>query len=642
MAVLTVQNLSVSFGERVLFSDVSFDVETRDKIGFIGANGVGKTTLFKVISGEINPTEGDVVRNKELKIGYMQQHACNNPKRSVYFELLSVFEHLQDMEKEIESVSQLLENQQGDLNKLIEKQLSLNEKYENEGGLTYKSRTRSALSGLGFNEDDMQMEVCKLSGGQLSKLSLAKLLLGGANFLLLDEPTNHLDIASVEWLESFIKDFKGAIIVISHDRYFLDAVTNKTIEVEHNKMMSYIGNYSAFIKKKEEYNESLKNKYENDLKEIKRIEGIIAQQKKFGQAHNYITIASKQKQLDRVKDNIETPDSEVETLSFSLSPNRESGNDVLICKELEKSFGEKKLFSNVDLHITKGEKVFLLGSNGCGKTTLFKTILGLYKTSGSVQLGANVDIGYFDQVQADLTLEKTALDEVWDEFPQMSQTKIRTALGAFMFSGDDVFKKIKYLSGGERARVALLKLMLNGANFLLLDEPTNHLDTASREALEKTLSEYGGTMFVISHDRYFINKLSDKIVTLTADKAEVCLGDYDRYAQRVKNIKTSEIVEQKKEKRNNNDYFAKKELQSNIRKAKTKIERIEKDIEKTEQEIERLETELTQESVLTDFERLTELTNELEKVKITSEELLENWSISQEELENLEKTVIEQ
>ena len=636
MAVLTVQNLSISFSQRELFSNMSFDVEAYDKIGFIGANGVGKTTFFKIISGEVSATQGEIFKSKELKIGYMQQHACNHPERSVYLELLSVFDDLMQLENEIEEVTVLLEKQQGKIDELIEKQIYLQEKYENDGGLTYKSRTRSALLGLGFNEDDMAMEVKKLSGGQLSKLSLAKLLLSGANFLLLDEPTNHLDIKSVEWLESFIKDFRGGIIVISHDRYFLDAVTNKTVEIEHQKAITYKGNYTQFIKKKEEAEETLKNKYENDMKEIKRIEGIIAKQKKFGQAHNYVTIASKQKQIDRVKDELVTPDSEVEKLSFKLSPDKESGQDVLICKDVEKSFGDKKIFSNVNLHIRKGERVFLLGANGCGKTTLFKTINGIYNTNGEVKIGSNVEIGYFDQVQADLGLENTVLDEVWNTYPDMEQSKVRGALGAFMFSGDDVFKLIKNLSGGERARIALLKLMLKGANFLLLDEPTNHLDTSSREALEKTLSEYGGTMLLISHDRYFINKLADKIVSFNKDGIETTIGDYDRFVEKEKERKQEAVIDDKKEKRVNHDYFAKKELKSNIRKTKTKISRCEKEIEETEKEIEKLEEELQEEKVVTNFELLTEISIKIDKLKQRNDELLIEWEDCVEELEKLE------
>ncbi|MGN0550896.1 MAG: ABC-F family ATP-binding cassette domain-containing protein [Acutalibacteraceae bacterium] len=637
MAVLSVQGLSVAFVERVLFENVGFEVEQRDKIGFIGANGAGKTTIFKILAGTLQPTNGAVIKSKDVKIGYMQQHACTNPDRSVYDELLSVFSHLQEAEKEIEAITNALEKGKDNADSLIERQLYLQEKYENEGGLTYKSRTRSALLGLGFTDEDMNTQTKKLSGGQLSKLSLAKLLLGGANLLLLDEPTNHLDISSVEWLEGFIRDFKGAVIVISHDRYFLDAVTNKTMELEHKKITCYTGGYTEFINKKEKLNEDLKRKYENDLKEIKRIEGIVEQQKRWGQKHNFITAASKQKQADRLKEQLVVPDGELDTLSFKLTPKAESGNDVLICTGLEKSFGEKTLFKNVDLHITKGERVFLLGPNGCGKTTLLKILKGIYETSGEIKLGANVDIGYFDQVQADLNPDKTALDEVWDSYPDMTQTQVRTALGSFMFSGDEVFKPVKNLSGGERARIALLKLMLKGANLLLLDEPTNHLDASSREALEKTLGEYGGTMFIISHDRYFINKLADRIITLSENGAASFLGNYDRYIEKQKGKEAQAKTEQKKEKQGNNDYFAKKQLQSEIRKTRTRLSKCEQEIENTEQRISELEQLLQSEETATDFERLTELSAELENMHTQNERLMEEWTEIQEQLETLEK-----
>lgn len=528
MPALSVRNLTMTFIERNLFTDVSFDVEERDKVGFIGANGVGKTTLFKILNGEISPVSGTVTFSKNVRPGYMEQHACNNPRADVYHELLSVFDHLSNMETEISALAHQIDNKSGNLDELVERQTMLIEQFERAGGLTYKSRTRSALLGLGFSENDFTMPVGNLSGGQRSKLCLAKLLLSQSNMLLLDEPTNHLDIDAIAWLEGFLRDFKGAMIIISHDRYFLDNVTNKTIELEHNRAMVYKGSYSEFVKKKESVNESLKNKYEHDLKEIKRIEGIVEQQKRWGQAHNFITAASKQKEADRIKDGLVAPESELETMRMHFEPRCESGNDVLICKNLAKSFDNKQLFKNVDIHIRKGERVFIIGGNGCGKTTLFRILTG--KTpmnSGEYDYGANVEIGYFDQMQQNLDLSKTALDEVWDTFPNMTQTEVRSALASFLFKGDEVFKPLSKMSGGERARVSLLKLMLKGSNFLLLDEPTNHLDASSREELEKTLLDYSGTMLIVSHDRYFINKIADRILLLTNNGVKEYLGNYD-------------------------------------------------------------------------------------------------------------------
>lgn len=635
MPALSVRNLTMTFIERNLFTDVSFDVEERDKVGFIGANGVGKTTLFKILNGEISPVSGTVTFSKNVHPGYMEQHACNNPRADVYHELLSVFDHLSDMETEISALAHQIDNKSGNLDELVERQTMLIEQFERAGGLTYKSRTRSALLGLGFSENDFTMPVGNLSGGQRSKLCLAKLLLSQSNMLLLDEPTNHLDIDAIAWLEGFLRDFKGAMIIISHDRYFLDNVTNKTIELEHNRAMVYKGSYSEFVKKKESVNESLKNKYEHDLKEIKRIEGIVEQQKRWGQAHNFITAASKQKEADRIKDGLVAPESELETMRMHFEPRCESGNDVLICKNLAKSFDNKQLFKNVDIHIRKGERVFIIGGNGCGKTTLFRILTG--KTpmnSGEYDYGANVEIGYFDQMQQNLDLSKTALDEVWDTFPNMTQTEVRSALASFLFKGDEVFKPLSKMSGGERARVSLLKLMLKGSNFLLLDEPTNHLDASSREELEKTLLDYSGTMLIVSHDRYFINKIADRILLLTNNGVKEYLGNYDYYLERTTAEKSGAVpTENKKDKKEKtqNDYFLQKQKQSEERKRQTKLKKAEAEIERLDEEIAKTQELLSSEEVAADYEKLMELSKLLEDLQKQQEEQYEIW----EELESM-------
>ena len=635
MPALSVRNLTMTFIERNLFTDVSFDVEERDKVGFIGANGVGKTTLFKILNGEISPVSGTVAFSKNVRPGYMEQHACNNPRADVYHELLSVFDYLSDMETEISALAHQIDNKSGNLDELVERQTMLIEQFERAGGLTYKSRTRSALLGLGFSENDFTMPVGNLSGGQRSKLCLAKLLLSQSNMLLLDEPTPaSMDIA-IAWLEGFLRDFKGAMIIISHDRYFLDNVTNKTIELEHNRAMVYKGSYSEFVKKKESVNESLKNKYEHDLKEIKRIEGIVEQQKRWGQAHNFITAASKQKEADRIKDGLVAPESELETMRMHFEPRCESGNDVLICKNLAKSFDDKQLFKNVDIHIRKGERVFIIGGNGCGKTTLFRILTG--KTpmnSGEYDYGANVEIGYFDQMQQNLDLSKTALDEVWDTFPNMTQTEVRSALASFLFKGDEVFKPLSKMSGGERARVSLLKLMLKGSNFLLLDEPTNHLDASSREELEKTLLDYSGTMLIVSHDRYFINKIADRILLLTNNGVKEYLGNYDYYLERTTAEKLGAVpTENKKDKKEKtqNDYFLQKQKQSEERKRQTKLKKAEAEIERLDEEIAKTQELLSSEEVAADYEKLMELSKLLEDLQKQQEEQYEIW----EELESM-------
>ena len=626
MPALSVRNLGVTFVERVLFSGVSFDVESRDKVGFIGANGVGKTTLFRVLNGEISPSEGTVAFEKNTRVGYMEQHACRNPEVDVYHELLGVFDYLAEMEAELSVLNQKIARRPADIDALIERQMRLIEEHERLGGLTYKSRTRAALLGLGFTEAEFAMPVGNLSGGQRSKLCLAKLLLSRSNLLLLDEPTNHLDIQSVRWLEDFLRDFKGAMMIISHDRYFLDHVTNKTVELEHSKTMCYKGAYSEFIKKKQAYNESLKNKYENDLKEIRRIEGIVEQQKRWGREHNFITAASKQKEADRIKAQLVAPESELETMRMRFTPKCESGNDVLMCRGIAKSFGEKHLFCDVNIHIRKGERVFILGENGCGKTTLFKILTAsLPQDSGEFEYGANVMLGYFDQMQQNLSLDKTAIDEVWDTYPSLTQTEVRSALASFLFKGEEVFKPLAKMSGGERARVSLLKLMLKGANLLLLDEPTNHLDAASREERERTLLDYSGTLLIISHDRYFINKLADRVLVLQKDGVKEYLGNYDYYLERTKDEQEQTKQTAAKKEKPQNDYFLKKQQASEERKRQTKISRAEAEIERLDAAIEAAQALLATEEVASDYEKLLAISEQLESLRKEQEEQYAIW-----------------
>ncbi len=629
MAVLSVHNLEMSFSERVLFSQVSFDIEASDKVGFIGVNGVGKTTLFKILCGKIEQTGGDFFTSKNLKIGYMEQHACSNSENTVYNELLSVFPHLIKMEEEIDRLNLDLEMGRSD-EKTIMRHTELSEQFAAMDGLVYKSRTASALTGLGFKQEDFNMPVKKLSGGQRSKLSLAKLLLSGSDIILLDEPTNHLDINSVGWLESFIRDFKGAAIIISHDRYFLDTVTNKTMELEHEKLQMYKGNYTEFIRKKEEAKKAAENKYKKDMAEIKRIEGIIEQQKRWNREKNIKTAESKQKEIDRIKENLVVPESELENIKFKFQPNTESGNDVLMCEGVSKTFGEKKIFENVNMHIRKGEKVFIVGSNGCGKTTLFRIIMGTVPADrGEIDFGAKVETEYFDQMQENLNMEKTAMDEIWDEYPKMTQTQVRTSLGAFLFKGDEVFKPINQMSGGERARVSLLKLMLGGGNFLLLDEPTNHLDTTSKEALEESLKSYEGTMLIISHDRYFINKLADRILELKLEGMTEYLGNYDYYME--KRLEKSgqdngKTQTETKKSAGAIDYKMKKEMQAQERKRRSMLKKTEQEIEETELEMEKVNEQLADPQVTSDYQKLIELSGKLEELKTKQEQLYEQWA----------------
>lgn len=628
MAVVSVQNLTLSFGEQTLFSDVSFDIYEKEKVGFVGANGVGKTSLFKIIKGDYLADSGACFIGKNVKVGYMEQHTCSD-NRTVYDELISVFDDLIKMEKELDDIALKLTESADDA--LIARQDYLTNEFQKNGGLTYKSLTRSSLIGLGFGEKDFFMETAKLSGGQKSKLILAKLLLSKADLLLLDEPTNHLDIRAVEWLEGFLSAFSGAFIVISHDRYFLDKITNRTIEIENCKLRSYKGNYSDFLIKKKAEQKAIEDKYEQDLKEIERLEGIIAQQRQWNREKNIKTAESKEKVIERIKAQMVVPDAKVQKIRFDFTPKCVSGEDVLDVFELSKSFGDKKIFENVSFHIKRGERVFLLGDNGCGKTTLLKILMQDYPASnGKFRFGANLFTGYFDQVQAKLDLNKTAMDEVWSAFPYLTETRLRNALAAFLFKGDEVYKKLEKCSGGERARIALLKLMLGQFNFLLLDEPTNHLDAFSREELENTLLNYSGTMLIVSHDRYFINKLATSIVELTPDGVNSYIGNYDDYAEK----RCVSLESEKREKPVKvNDYKLKKERASMLRKLKTRLSRLEDEIENAEEKAGLLQEELCTNPP---YEELLKVTEELDAVNKQKDALYEEWEQLSEELTQLE------
>ncbi|MCH5205854.1 MAG: ABC-F family ATP-binding cassette domain-containing protein [Oscillospiraceae bacterium] len=633
MLLLGLNDISVSFADRTLFSGVELEVYEGEKIGFVGVNGCGKTTLLKLLKGELSPDSGSVHFAGGCKVGFMEQFACEGSQKTLYDEALSIFAELEETELRLEELNDKIDfgNCSEDI---IEQQLFLREKFEREGGLTYKSRTAAALMGLGFSESDLALSASALSGGQKSKLQLAKLLLSDADLLLLDEPTNHLDIESVEWLEKFLADYRGAYIVVSHDRYFLDKVTERTIELENRRVSSYKGNYTRFLELKEQDLERRQKVYDATVKEIGRIEGIIEQQKRWNQAHNYVTIASKQKSIDRLSETLEKPEDSPEAIKFSFKCAEGCGNDVLEARRLALSFDEKRLFSCVDLDIKKGERVFLIGGNGCGKTSLFRILTEQYTPdSGEFRYGARVSVGYFDQAQQGLSLEKSALDEVWDEYPSMNETAVRTALAAFLFKGDDVYKKISELSGGERARIALLKLMLSGANFLLLDEPTNHLDITSREALENALLSYDGTMFVISHDRYLINKLADRVYKLTQNGARGYLGNYDYYLEKQSEQQERSVPEKTKKSDNAADYKQRKARDSERRKLVSAAARSEKEIERLDELINAKAAEL---SGLSDYKAAMELSEEIEALRKAQEEEMERWEQAQTALEGFD------
>ena len=632
MAYLHAYNLSISFGEKKLFDNVSFEVGEHDRIGLIGVNGAGKTTLFRLITGEMEPTSGEAFLSKQARIGYLEQHACADETRSIYDEMLSVFQNVMQVERELNETTCQLELGEGSLNELIDRQQALNERFDRMGGLTYRSRTRAALMGLGFAEKEFGQPCGNLSVGQKSKLSLGKLLLSGANLLLLDEPTNHLDIESVEWLEGFLRDFTGAALIISHDRYFLDRVTNRTMEMEHGHVKLLKGNYTEYQQFKKQEREVQQKHYENSMREIKRIEGIIAQQRQWNREKNIRTAESKEKMLGRMKAELEAPEAELESLRFAFLPRMVSGNDVILASGLQKSFDEKKLFAGVELHIRRGDRAFLLGPNGCGKTTLLRVLLGKTPADGGrFTFGTNVQIGYFDQGLGGLHPEKTVLAEIWDTYPAMTQTEVRSALAAFLFQGDAVYQLVRDLSGGEKARTALLKLMLSGANLLLLDEPTNHLDISSREALEDALAGYEGTMLIVSHDRYFINKIANRVLHLTHDGVKEYLGGYDDYVQALEEQPPTPKAAQEKPKQN--AYKLRKERESERRKLTGRIARCEEKIARMDEEITTLNAQLERPEIAADYAKVLELTQQLASLHEEQERLYAQWEQLQEQLE---------
>jgi len=617
----------------VLFENVSFNIENNTKMGFIGTNGVGKTTLFRTILEEEDYT-GDIIKSSELKIGVMEQTPPSSESLTAYDYTLEVFSRFFEIEKEMEIIHLTLEKGEGDTTRLINRQEALNTEYIRNDGLTFRNRTRSMLMGLGFLESELYLPMNALSGGQKTRLSLARTLLSEANFLLLDEPTNHLDIESVRFLEDFLRNCNKAFIVISHDRYFLDKVTNMTIELESRKVTCFTGSYSTYLEKKEQVRKAAERKYENTIAEIKRIEGIIEQQKRWNRERNIRTAEHKQKSIDRLEVTLEKPEEDTSKIKFRFVPERKSGNDVLKVTGLSKSYGEKQLFRDVNFEIKRGERVFLLGPNGCGKSTLYKMIKGTVEApEDSVLFGTNVDCAYYDQDRSDIHSGKDVESELWDAYPKMDRTQIRSALAAFLFRGEDVFKMTDTLSGGEKARISLLEIMLTGANFLLLDEPTNHLDIRSKEALEDAISNFEGTVFIISHDRYLINKMADKILAFENGTVNCYNMNYDDYVNKIVANAVSDTPKEEKTKKEPNDYQKQKQLQSNRRKLEGRIKRTEEAISLCEAEIEKLNDEIN--SAGSDYEKITELSARLSEKEAEQEKLMAEWEELSMELEEL-------
>lgn len=633
MILLTASNIKKMFLDETLFDGVSFNVDSADKIGFVGVNGAGKSTLFKIINEEMDYDSGEIFRSKNLNIGYLEQYACADSGRSIWDEMLTVFNDVIEIEHELEDIRFDIENSTGDLSSLINRQTALQDRFSELDGFYYKSKIKGVLLGLGFSEEQFSLSVDKLSGGQKTRVSLGKILLSSSNLLLLDEPTNHLDIESVEWLEDFLQSYKGAFIVISHDRYFLDRVTNKTFEMEAGRFRSFNGNYSAYAAQREIDKKTEERNYENTMREIERLEGIVEQQKRWNRERNIKTAESKMKVIERLEKELIKPMNDNEEINFSFKAVQGGGNDVIITESLGMRFGEKRLFSDADMMIKKGEKVFLLGPNGCGKTTLLKILMGMYTpTEGDYKIGANIHMGYYDQIQENLSMDNTVFDEIYDDYPTLTHTEIRNALAVFLFRGEDVFKEIKKLSGGERARVELVKLMLKKTNLLIMDEPTNHLDIESREALEAALTEYDGTILMVSHDRYFINKTADRVLYLSPEGIRSFNGGYDDY---VKALEQREVVVEKKESGGAVDYKEQKRIEARKRKAVNDFNKTEQAINDTEEEITSLTEELNNPALSADYTKLAEISSQIEELNKTLEKLYSDWEALQAEIEEL-------
>lgn len=633
MIILSCNNLTKSFGVESILENISFTVNEGDKIGVIGVNGTGKTTLFKIISGIYGYDSGEIYTSKDCEIGYLEQNTNFYSDNTIFTEVLEVFSDLIKMEEDLRKMEceisdKSSETNSPDLQKLMDNYSHKLELFQNSNGYGYKSEAKGVLKGLGFNDDELEKPIKILSGGEKTRVLLAKLLLKKPTLLLLDEPTNHLDSDALEWLELFLKQYKGTVILISHDRYFLDQSVNRIFEIHNKKLKAYNGNYSYYVEKSAIDKEIERKTYEDQQKEIKKQEESIERLKAYGREKHLKRARSKEKALSKIEV-LDKPDGERKRAKIKFIPAVESGNDVLAVRDVEMSFPDKVLFKDLNLDIYRGEKVALIGPNGAGKSTLFKIIMNeLEPIQGEVKFGTNVNTAYFHQEQKTLNLDNTVIDEIWDANPHLTQTEVRNMLGAFLFENEDVFKRISSLSGGERARVAILKLILSQSNFLLLDEPTNHLDIDSKEVLEEALVNYIGTIFTISHDRYFLNKVADKILVLDENGVTEYLGNYDYYIEKKRqlsemnkeeNTETKTKTQLKEEKRKE------KEQREIERRSKNKIKKLEDDIEQTEKKIAGLDMMLCQEEIYSNPEKSKEVNLEKSELEDKLSSLYEKW-----------------
>ena len=637
--ILSCQNISKAFVENQVLKNVSFHIEDHEKAAIVGINGAGKTTLLRIIVGEMTPDDGQVVLARDKTLGYLAQNSTVDTSHTIYEELLSVKADLLRLEEKIRECENNMKHAEGDaLEDLMKQYTSLTHAFETGGGYLYRSELVGVLKGLGFTEDEFSKPVATLSGGQKTRVALGRLLLQNPDLIILDEPTNHLDMNSIAWLETYLLNYKGAVLIVSHDRYFLDRIAGKVIEIDQSKATTFMGNYSDYAVKKEQLRVAAWNAYMNQQREIKHQEEVIEKLKSFNREKSIKRAESREKMLDKIEV-IEKP-SEVRTdMKLTLTPRILSGNDVLTVEHLSKSFDSHKLFADVNFEIKRGEHVAIIGDNGSGKTTLLKILNGLVPADqGTFRLGSNVEIGYYDQEHHVLHNEKTLFEEISDDYPYLNNTQIRNVLAAFLFTGEDVFKRISDLSGGERGRVSLAKLVLSNANFLILDEPTNHLDIMSKEILEDALNGYEGTILYVSHDRYFINRTAHRILDLTEGQFVSYVGNYDYYLEKHDTVMAAIEASTPQSADADNtaatraaesevklDWKAQKEEQARLRKKENDLKKCEEKIAELEARISEIDTEMSDPAIGTQVAKLQELSKEQAACQEQLEKLYEQW-----------------
>ena len=635
--ILACQNINKAFGTNVILKDASFHIEEKEKAAIVGINGAGKSTLLKIIMKQIPADSGEVILAKDRTIGYLAQHEAVSSGNTIYEELLEVKQDIFELERHIRTLELQMKSQSGgELEQTLELYNRLNTEFEQKNGYACKSEIVGVLKGLGFTEDEFSKQVDTLSGGQKTRVALGKLLLAKPDLILLDEPTNHLDMQSIAWLENFLINYSGAVIIVAHDRYFLNRVVSKVIEIDHAKATTFLGNYSAYSEKKAQLRDSQLKAWMNQQREIKHQQEVIDKLKSFNREKSIKRAESREKMLEKMEV-LDRPDTEVQELKLSLEPRFPSGNDVLRVEGLAKSFGDHTLFTDLDFEIKRGERVALIGNNGTGKTTILKIITELLAAdAGSFTLGSKVCIGYYDQEHHVLHMEKTLFEEISDDYPTLTNTEIRNVLAAFLFTGDDVFKRISDLSGGERGRVSLAKLMLSEANFLILDEPTNHLDILSKEILEQALNRYTGTVFYVSHDRYFINQTATRILELTGNTLVNYIGNYDYYLEKKDELtkiyvpsateeETASLPSSSAETAGKLTWQQQKEEQARIRKRQNELKKTEDRIHVLEVRDKEIDELMMQEEVFTNVAKCVELNKEKTAVNEELEQLYEHW-----------------